>query len=128
MPLYQVILEKVMLRRQKNQILNGKPLIELPDRIVEIVDCEFDAVEKEFYNELEDRMKDTVDKIMQQEKRSYTSVLLLLLRLRQGKLGYTIFPFFFVNFFCSLQSPGFDIGGLHGRSRCCRASASQVAS
>jgi SNF2 family DNA or RNA helicase len=128
MLLYQVILEKVMLRRQKNQILNGKPLIELPDRIVEIVDCEFDAVEKEFYGELEGKMKKTVNKIMQQESRSYTGVLLLLLRLRQGKLGYTILPSFFVDIFCSLQSPGFDIGGLHGRSRCCRASTSQVTS
>jgi SNF2 family DNA or RNA helicase len=90
----QVVLEKVMLRRQKDQILNGQPLIILPARTVEIVECEFDTSETAFYRNLENKMEDTVHKLMHQEKAAnYTSVLLLLLRLRQGTFSRDILRF-----------------------------------
>lgn len=75
-----------MLRRRKDHILNGKPIITLPERIVSVVKCEFDEDEKEFYNGLEMRMKTEVDKLVElgEVKKSYTSVLTMLLRLRQG--------------------------------------------
>ena len=75
-----------MLRRRKDHILNGKPIITLPERIVSVVKCEFDEDEKEFYNGLEMRMKTEVDKLVKlgEVKKSYTSVLTMLLRLRQG--------------------------------------------
>lgn len=73
-----------MLRRTKNQILNGKPLIQLPERILELVECSFSASEKEFYRLLENRMSSEVNKLVQSDKVNYTHVLVLLLRLRQG--------------------------------------------
>lgn len=73
-----------MLRRQKNQTLNGKTLLELPKRIVEVVSCEFDASEQIFYNGLENKMESVIEKLMGNGKNNYISVLLLLLRLRQG--------------------------------------------
>ncbi|KIJ59865.1 hypothetical protein HYDPIDRAFT_117943 [Hydnomerulius pinastri MD-312] len=79
-----VVLKSVMLRRTKNQILNGKPLLQLPDRILELVECKFDASEKAFYKRLETRMSSEVDKLVQAENVNYTHVLVLLLRLRQA--------------------------------------------
>ena len=74
-----------MLRRTKNQILNGKPLLELPERILKLVECTFSASEKEFYRLLEIRMTSEVNKLVQSEHVNYTHVLVLLLRLRQGE-------------------------------------------
>jgi SNF2 family DNA or RNA helicase len=84
----QVVLKQVMLRRQKDQILNGKALIELPKRTVNVVSCDFDPSEKIFYDSLETKMKSVIEKLMETTKgnNNYFSVLLLLLRLRQGTL------------------------------------------
>ncbi|KAF9224688.1 hypothetical protein BS17DRAFT_778808 [Gyrodon lividus] len=79
-----VVLKAVMLRRTKTQVLNGKPLLELPERILELVECSFDDTEKEFYKRLETRMTSEVDKLVQAEHVNYTHVLVLLLRLRQA--------------------------------------------
>jgi len=80
----QVVLKSLMLRRTKNQILNGKPLLQLPERILELVECSFNATEKEFYRLLENRMSSEVNKLVQSDKVNYTHVLVLLLRLRQA--------------------------------------------
>lgn len=79
-----------MLRRRKDHILNGKPVISLPARTVNIVKCEFDEDEREFYKGLEGKMKTEVDRLVElgTVEKSYTSVLTMLLRLRQG----TLFP------------------------------------
>lgn len=75
-----------MLRRKKDAILNGRPLLELPDRIVRIVHCPFDADEREFYESIASKVELTLNKFRQSGDiaRNYTSVLVLLLRLRQG--------------------------------------------
>lgn len=88
----QVVLCQIMLRRRKDQIINGKALIELPKRTVNVVSCVFDASEKNFYDSLETKMESVVEKLMatNKGKNNYISVLLLLLRLRQG-----IFIYFF---------------------------------
>ncbi|KAF8635554.1 hypothetical protein AX15_000207 [Amanita polypyramis BW_CC] len=82
----RAVLQEVMLRRTKDQTLNGKRLIELPKRIVNIVSCPFDSSEKAFYNALETKMGDILEKLMTSNtgKSAYMSVLLLLLRLRQS--------------------------------------------
>lgn len=84
----QVVLKKIMLRRRKDDQLNGKALIQLPKRTVEITSCDFDASERAFYNALETKMESVVEKLMKQSGKtggsSYISVLLLLLRLRQA--------------------------------------------
>ena len=88
-----------MLRRTKTQTINGTPLLNLPKRTINVVECEFDEDERAFYSALEARTSLTFNKFIKsnQVMSNYTSVLLLLLRLRQGHLldlimGYYIEP------------------------------------
>lgn len=76
-----------MLRRKKDSQLNGEVLIKLPERIVEIVICTFDEDEREFYESIVTKVELTLNKYRQSGDiaKNYTSVLVLLLRLRQGK-------------------------------------------
>ena len=82
----QVILNACMLRRTKNTMLNGKPLLSLPDRIVNLVECEFDPEERAFYNNVQSLVDNNLEKMQQSGdmKKQYTGMLVLLLRLRQG--------------------------------------------
>ncbi|KAF8804390.1 hypothetical protein BYT27DRAFT_7143491 [Phlegmacium glaucopus] len=82
----QVVLKQIMLRRRKDHLLNGKALIELPKRTVNVISCNFDPSEKFFYDSLETKMESVIEKLMATSKgnSSYISVLLLLLRLRQA--------------------------------------------
>ncbi|TFK53181.1 hypothetical protein OE88DRAFT_1626853 [Heliocybe sulcata] len=81
-----LVLAAVMLRRKKDTILNGKPLLDLPARNVEVVSCTFDAEEREFYNTVEEKVRDSFEKLAQQGnlQKSYTTILILLLRMRQA--------------------------------------------
>ncbi|KAG6865601.1 hypothetical protein C0991_001025 [Blastosporella zonata] len=80
----QVVLKQIMLRRRKDQTIDGKALIELPKRTVEVISCDFDPSEQVFYNSLENKMESVIEKLMGNGKNNYISVLLLLLRLRQA--------------------------------------------
>ena len=51
-----------MLRRRKDAILNGKPLIELPPREVNVLECEFDDEERAFYQALAEKIESTLEK------------------------------------------------------------------
>ena len=75
-----------MLRRTKTTVLNGKPLLDLPDRIVNNVDCKFDPEEQHFYENVQTLVQDRLETLRKQGDmaRAYTSMLVLLLRLRQG--------------------------------------------
>jgi SNF2 family DNA or RNA helicase len=75
-----------MLRRRKTDVLNGKPLIELPERHLSIVPCEFDKDECEFYFALENKIDEAMQKFVKSGEvmKNYTNVMVLLLRLRQG--------------------------------------------
>ncbi|KAK0498852.1 SNF2 family DNA-dependent ATPase [Armillaria luteobubalina] len=79
----QVVLKSVMLRRRKDQIINGKVLIELPPRELNIISCPFTPTEQTFYDELAVKMDSTLQTLMDKPS-NYISVLLLLLRLRQA--------------------------------------------
>ena|ERR1700729_2878414 len=85
----QVILKAVMLRRRKDHILNGKPILQLPERTVNVVQCEFDPEEYAFYMALESKMSTEVDKLMNagEAQKNYTHVLVMLLKLRQGTVS-----------------------------------------
>ena len=84
--LFQVVLQKIMLRRTKTTVINGKPILELPDRLVNVVNCEFDADERAFYHSVEEKVNTSLEQLQQGDiNKAYTSVLVLLLRLRQGK-------------------------------------------
>ncbi|KAH9064612.1 SNF2 family N-terminal domain-containing protein [Lactarius vividus] len=81
-----VVLRAVMLRRHKTDVLNGKPLIELPERHLSIVPCEFDEDEREFYFALENKIDEAMQKFVKNDEvmKNYTNVMVLLLRLRQA--------------------------------------------
>ena len=81
-----VVLKAIMLRRRKDTLINGRPIIELPPRIVDIISCEFDDDEREFYNAIQEKVESTFNKFAQtgEVMRNITTVLVLLLRLRQG--------------------------------------------
>lgn len=80
-----VVLKAIMLRRTKSQTLNGRPLLELPGRNLDLIECQFDPAEKEFYVRLQDRMTSEVNKLVNENANvNYTHVLVLLLRLRQA--------------------------------------------
>lgn len=78
-----------MLRRTKDTLVNGLPIVELPPRIVNIVECEFDAEEQAFYDTVEQKVRSSLDDMEAAGtmKNNYTIMLVLLLRLRQGTCG-----------------------------------------
>ncbi|EMD37109.1 hypothetical protein CERSUDRAFT_155596 [Gelatoporia subvermispora B] len=82
----QVVLASIMLRRTKDTLINGKPILQLPDRNVQIVDCEFDPEERAFYESVEQKVSNKLQQLQEQGEMSknYTSMLVLLLRLRQA--------------------------------------------
>lgn len=75
-----------MLRRKKDALINGKPLIVLPPRRVEVVTCTFDSEERAFYESISAKVDNELNKFRASDNlaRNYTSVLVLLLRLRQA--------------------------------------------
>ncbi|KAJ8475179.1 hypothetical protein ONZ51_g6714 [Trametes cubensis] len=76
----QVVLQKIMLRRTKTTVINGKPILELPDRLVNVVNCEFDADERAFYHSVEEKVNTSLEQLQQGDiNKAYTSVLVLLL-------------------------------------------------
>ena len=79
-----------MLRRTKDHILNGKPIITLPARNLSVVQRKFDLDEHAFYKTLSERMTTGLGKLVQvnEASKNYTRMLLTLLRLRQGELLY----------------------------------------
>nr|WVH01933.1 SNF2 family N-terminal domain [Naematelia aurantialba] len=81
-----VVLKAIMLRRTKDATIGGKPILNLPDRIVEVVKCDFDNEERAFYEALQAQTALTFNKFMKAgtAMANYTSVLTLLLRLRQA--------------------------------------------
>jgi SNF2 family DNA or RNA helicase len=82
----QVILKAILLRRTKNSKINGKPLLTLPERYVEPVEVEFSKHERRIYDALEAKMSQNFNDIFKKGKlqTSYTIMITLLLRLRQG--------------------------------------------
>lgn len=94
----QVVMKAIMLRRLKDTVKDGAPLIELPPRTVEIVPCDFDDDERAFYAALETKTNLTMNKFIKHGEvmRNYTEIMVLLLRLRQGefsRLPNCCFPF-----------------------------------
>ncbi|EIN06926.1 hypothetical protein PUNSTDRAFT_90645 [Punctularia strigosozonata HHB-11173 SS5] len=82
----QIVLRAIMLRRLKTDLINGKPLVELPPRTVEIVSCLFDNDERLFYESIQSKVEAQMNKLQNAGviMKNYTTVLILLLRLRQA--------------------------------------------
>ena len=60
--------------------------MQLPDRLVEIVDCPFDLAERAFYDKVNELVQNRLETLQHEGgvAKNYTSMLMLLLRLRQG--------------------------------------------
>nr|XP_019049476.1 hypothetical protein I302_03265 [Kwoniella bestiolae CBS 10118]OCF28406.1 hypothetical protein I302_03265 [Kwoniella bestiolae CBS 10118] len=81
-----VILKAIMLRRTKDATIDGKRILNLPGRTVQVTPCQFDDEEKAFYEALEKKTELTFNKFVKNgtAMANYTSVLTMLLRLRQA--------------------------------------------
>lgn len=81
----QILLRAIMLRRVKTDSIDGKPILELPAKNVELNEDCLVGEELEFYTELESKNKKLASKLMKSKVRgNYSSILTLLLRLRQS--------------------------------------------
>ncbi|GAA5891117.1 hypothetical protein JCM6882_006429 [Rhodosporidiobolus microsporus] len=81
----QTILRTCMLRRKKNSTLDGKELISLPPKNVDLHEIEFSEEEREVYTMIETRAQQKFNKFLKAGTvlKNYAHVLVLLLRLRQ---------------------------------------------
>ncbi|KAJ3185546.1 hypothetical protein HDU87_000169 [Geranomyces variabilis] len=84
----QNVLKAVCLRRNKRTIFDGKPIIELPAKVVSEDRMDFSPEEREFYTALEQRAQIRFSRYLKKGTvmKNYANVLVLLLRLRQACL------------------------------------------
>ncbi|GAA6021740.1 hypothetical protein JCM11491_001399 [Sporobolomyces phaffii] len=81
------ILTEIMIRRTKTTTVNGKPILPLPKRIVEVVRLGFvDPEEASFYQAIEKKMVLDYNKFLKGASIEYAQVLVRLLRMRQATL------------------------------------------
>lgn len=82
----QAILKAIMLRRMKNSLIDGKPILTLPEKMEHKVAVEFSPDEASFYRELEARSQVQFNKYLRAGTigKNYSNILVLLLRLRQA--------------------------------------------
>ena len=82
----QALLKAIMLRRTKDSKIDGKPILQLPEKTIEEQHAAFSKDEHEFYQALESRAKITFNKYLKAGTvgRNYSNALVLLLRLRQA--------------------------------------------
>ena len=82
----RVLLKSIMLRRTKESLIDGHPIITIPPKRVERTEVVFSEDEEQFYTALQDRAALTFNRYMDRGtvQSNYTSMLVLLLRLRQA--------------------------------------------
>ncbi|KAK0211484.1 SNF2 family N-terminal domain-containing protein [Armillaria fumosa] len=81
----QTILKMFVLRRMKDTMLDGKHLIDLPEKETSLIKLEFTEEEREIYNMVEAKSQATFNRYLRAGTvlKNYSQVLVLLLRLRQ---------------------------------------------
>ncbi|KAI0070755.1 hypothetical protein K474DRAFT_702536 [Panus rudis PR-1116 ss-1] len=82
----QAIFATMLLRRKKDSMLDGKRLIELPPKEVNLRKLQFSEEERDIYNALERQSQAKFNRFLREGTvlKNYTHVLVLLLRLRQA--------------------------------------------
>lgn len=82
----QVLLRGILLRRTKKSQIDGKPILNLPERTTEIQHAPFNDEQSDFYKALENRTRLQFNKYLKSGTvgRNYSNILVLLLRLRQA--------------------------------------------
>ncbi|XWS18361.1 hypothetical protein CRYUN_Cryun32bG0037200 [Craigia yunnanensis] len=85
-PKLQAILKTIMLRRTKGTLLDGKPIINLPPKVIELKKVEFTKEERDFYSRLESDSRAQFKEYAAAGtvNQNYVNILLMLLRLRQA--------------------------------------------
>ncbi|KAK1971980.1 SNF2 family domain-containing protein [Colletotrichum sublineola] len=81
----QVLLKATLLRRTKTSQIDGKPILQLPEKTEEVVYAELNEDERKFYTDLETKSQVQINKYLRKGTlgKHYSHVLVLLLRLRQ---------------------------------------------
>ncbi|KIM41993.1 hypothetical protein M413DRAFT_71424 [Hebeloma cylindrosporum] len=81
----QAILKPLLLRRPKYSTLEGKPLLQLPAKHIDIIKLQFTDEERQLYNVIEGRAKVQLNKFMRNGTliKNHAFVLVMILRLRQ---------------------------------------------
>ena len=82
----QALLKAILLRRTKKSKIDGKPILDLPERTTEQNHAAFNDDEQAFYTALETHTQLTFNKYLKANTvgRHYSNILVLLLRLRQA--------------------------------------------
>ncbi|KIJ33059.1 hypothetical protein M422DRAFT_265089 [Sphaerobolus stellatus SS14] len=99
----QAMLKLCLLRRAKHYTLEGKPILQLPPKTVEVIELEFSQEEREIYSKIEARQQQKMSKYLKAGtvmkkyvfhlngirletdfRFSYAAILVMLLRLRQA--------------------------------------------
>lgn len=81
----RILLKAIMLRRSKADKIDGKSILELPPKRVDVDEAQLQGDELEFYTALESKNQKLARKLLERRvKGNYSSVLTLLLRLRQA--------------------------------------------
>ncbi|RPA97556.1 hypothetical protein L873DRAFT_1771102 [Choiromyces venosus 120613-1] len=83
---FQALMKAVLLRRTKDSTIDGKPILTLPDKNIEMVHAVLSPDEQQFYQALQDKSKILYNKYLRAGTvgRNYSNILVLLLRLRQA--------------------------------------------
>ncbi|KAI9457065.1 SNF2 family N-terminal domain-containing protein [Russula earlei] len=81
----QGILKPILLRRTKDSKLEGKPLLSLPPKSIEIVSLQFSSEEREIYDDFEKKARIRINKFIRERTiiQNHSVVLVMILRLRQ---------------------------------------------
>lgn len=79
----RALLKAILLRRSKDSKIDGKPILELPEKRILIEETSMDEEEKERYTGIEAGIQKTAKRILTR-KVNFSSILVLLLRLRQA--------------------------------------------
>ncbi|KAK8460285.1 hypothetical protein SEVIR_2G308600v4 [Setaria viridis] len=82
----QAVLRVVLLRRTKETLINGVPIINLPPKTINMNKVDFSHEERSFYLMLEERSRQQFKAFAAAGtlKQNYANILLMLLRLRQA--------------------------------------------
>lgn len=81
----QEVLKPLLLRRTKDADLEGEPLLQLPEKHIDIVTLEFSEDERELYDNFEKRARIQINRFLKDNNvvKNNTAVLVLILRMRQ---------------------------------------------
>ncbi len=82
----QALLKAILLRRTKDSKIDGEPILQLPPKTEEVVHAVFDEDQQAYYSMLEGKAKVAFNKYLRAGTvgKNYSSILVLLLRLRQA--------------------------------------------